>query len=299
MTSWAGYEIQAKGTLNGFDNGGFASNLASTNLVPAYYAYIIGYYGHANNLPDGNLAAAGQANLTTGSAYLLLGDPTGANAPCNSTATFCADNLVIKAYASYAEQTHAVWPTKPFIWLIEGDFVQYAASSQVASLTSTTGASAALTWTQLGQLAGLIVSAIKTNMPNALVGFDDSTWISDTQRPEYWAGIVAGVAAANTTMDLTWTTGVGNNPPYETSSTGLKTGSYSWLRTTMGLPVIVDESAGASQASDTWSNQTAAMLNKDIADGVVAVNVSAAPSDYESNVAARAAGTPPLSSTCP
>jgi tellurite resistance protein len=67
----------------------------------------------------------------------------------------------------------------------------------------------------------------------------------------------------------------------------------------MGLPVIVDESAGASQASDTWSNQTAAMLNKDIADGVVAVNVSAAPSDYESNVAARAAGTPPLSSTCP
>jgi hypothetical protein len=296
MTSWAGYEIQADGTLNGFDNGGFASSLASTNIVPAYYAYIIGYYGHANNLPDGNLAKSGQANLTTGSSYLLLSDPTGANAPCKSTTTFCSDNLVIQAYASYAKQTHAAWPTKPFIWLIEGDFVQYAATSQVASLTSTTGTSAALTWTQLGQLAGLIVSAIKTNMPNALVGFDDSTWISDTQRPLYWAGIEAGVAAANTTMDLVWTTGVGNNPPYETGSTGTKTGSYLWLHTTTGLPVIVDESAGASQAADTWSDQPAATLNEEIADGVVAVNVSAAPADYESNV--QALGTK-LNSTCP
>ena len=61
-------------------------------------------------------------------------------------------------------------------------------------------------------------------------------------------------------MDLVWTTGVGNNPPYETASTNLKTGSYSWLHTNTGLPVIVDESAGASQAGERGRTKTAAAL---------------------------------------
>jgi hypothetical protein len=297
MTSWAGYEVQADGTLKGFDNSGFLKSLTGTNIVPAYYAYIIGYYGHANNLPDGNLAAAGQANLTTGTSYLLLSDPTGANAPCNSTTTFCAQNQIIQAYASYAKETYAAWPTKPLLWLIEGDFIQYTDSSQVQSLTSTTGASAALSYTQIGQLAALIATAIKTNMPNALVGFDDSAWISDSERPLYWQGI----AQAGTDYDFVWTTGVGNNPPFLNANQKAtdydgKTGTYSWLHTNTGRPILVDESAGASQAADTWSNQPAATLNSLIADGVVGINVSAAPSDYQSNVATV---SPQLTSTCP
>jgi hypothetical protein len=305
MTSWGGYEIQASGSIDTFDNGSFLSQLAPTNLIPVYYAYLIGYYGHANNLPDQNccggsnctVCTATQPNLTTGAAYLLLGDPTGANAPCNSTTTFCAKNLIVQAYAYYAQQTFKAWPTRPMVWLIEGDFIQYTDASQVASLTSTSGASAGLSYTQLGQLAALIATAIKSNMPNAVVAFDDSSWIDDTERPLYWQGILQ----AHTDYDLVWTTGAGSNPPFvstgETATAGNgKTGTYSWLHGYTGKKIVVDESAGASQQADTWSNQSAATINTLIADGVVAVNVSGAPSTYQANVTALQSH---LDSTCP
>jgi len=305
MTSWAGYEIQANGSIATFDNGGFLSQLAATNLIAGYYAYLIGYYGHANHLPDQNCCggsacttcAASEPNLTTGGAYLLLGDPTGANAPCHSTTTFCDQNLIVQAYAYYARQTNAGWPTsRPLLWLIEGDFIQYTDASQVASLTSTTGAPAALSYGQLGQLAALIATAIKSNMPGAVVAFDDSAWISDQERPPYWQGIMQ----AHTDFDMVWTTGVGNNLPFlnagETASAydGM-TATYSWLHGYTGKNIVVDESAGASQQADTWSNQSAANLDKLIEAGVAAVNVSDAPSTYEANVKAL---TPRLDSTC-
>jgi hypothetical protein len=307
MTNWAGYEIQANGSISAFDNSGFVTGLTSTNIIPAYYTYFIGYYGHANHLPDQNCCSCGsnccqtctssQPNLTTGAAYLLLGDPNGANAPCSSTTTFCSKNLIVQAYAWYAAQTYKVWPTKPFVWLIEGDFIQYTDNSQVASLTSTSGSKAALSYAQLGQLAALIASAIKTNMPNAVVAFDDSAWINDSGRTSYWQAI----AQANTDYDMVWTTGVGNNAPYvnagETStSPNGKTGTYAWLHQTTGRKILVDESAGASQQSDTWSNQSASTLDALIADGVVAVNVSGPPSTYQANVTALAGK---LASTCP
>src|ERR1019366_5187182 len=40
---------------------------------------------------------------------------------------------------------------------------------------------------------------------NAVVAFDDSAWIDDTQRPLYWQGIMQ----ARTDFDLVWTTGIG------------------------------------------------------------------------------------------
>ena len=53
VTSWAGYEITAAGDITSCNNcTGFLRQLATTSLVPVYYAYLIGYYGHVNNLPD-------------------------------------------------------------------------------------------------------------------------------------------------------------------------------------------------------------------------------------------------------
>jgi hypothetical protein len=60
--------------------------------------------------------------------------------------------------------------------------------------------------------------------------------------------------------------------------------------------ILVDESAGASQQADTWSDQSATTINSLIADGVIAVNVSGAPSTYQANVTAL---DPNLTSTCP
>jgi hypothetical protein len=53
-----------------------------------------------------------------------------------------------------------VWPTKPLVWLLEGDFVQFTDSAQ----------SSPLTVTEAAQLAADITCAIKGNMPNAVVG---------------------------------------------------------------------------------------------------------------------------------
>ena len=47
-----------------------SSRVSGTNLIPVYYAYMIGYYGHMNGLPDQNTDPNG-ANLSTGGAALI------------------------------------------------------------------------------------------------------------------------------------------------------------------------------------------------------------------------------------
>jgi len=274
-----GSSIKADGTVSSCETCSWLSQLASTNLTPAYYAYVIGFYGHANGLPDGN--QSGGANLTTGGGALILG---AANAGCPS-GQICAQNKIVQAYAYYAKQSHAAWPTKPLIWLLEGDYVQYSASSQ----------SQPLSYAQLGQLAAQITTAIKTNMPNAIVAMDHSTWNSDDVTNSFWN------AMKQADLDLVWTTGVGNNNGFMASGTNAssyngKTCTYSYLRTLTGMKILVDESAGLSQASDTWSNQPAATINARISEGVIGINVSGAPSNYQSNVAALA---PQLKTICP
>jgi hypothetical protein len=218
-------------------------------------------------------------NLTTGMAWLLLSDPNGANAPCGSTTTFCAQNKIVQAYAFYAQKTAAAWPTKPFIWLLEGDFIQYTDASQVNSTTTTTGTKVGLTPTQLGQLAALITTAIKTNMPNAIVAIDHSDWIASTQAQAYWT------AMAQANYDMVWTTGPGNNNGVVGASV-----TYANLNAWTGRKIYVDA------WTDTWSNQSAATINALIGAGVVAFNSNTPPGNYTTLV-------PPLeaqlSSTCP
>jgi hypothetical protein len=279
MTNWTGQSVQKDGSVTSCETCSWLGQLASTNVIPMYYAYIIGFYGHANGLPDGNQSSG--PNLTTGASALILG---AANAGCPS-GQICAQNKIVQAYAYYAKQSHTAWPTKPLVWLLEGDFVQYAASSQ----------SQPLTYAQLGQLAAQITSAIKTNMPNAVVAMDHSTWNSDDVTNSFWG------AMKQADLDLVWTTGVGNENGFlaagtTASSYNGKTCTYTYLHTLTGLKILVDESAGLSQAADTWSNQTAATINARIAEGVIGINVSGAPSNYQTNVQALA---PQLNSTCP
>ncbi len=288
VTNWAGYEINAAGAISACDNcGSFLKQAASTDLVPVYYAYFIGYYGHANNLPDQNCCGtscttcpATTPNLTTGMAYLLLNDPNGANAACHSTTEFCSQNLIVQAYAYYAQQTAKVWPTKPFVWLLEGDFIQYTDASQVNSTTSTSGTKVGLTLTQLGQLAGLITTAIKSNMPNAIIAIDQSDWITSAQSQQYWA------AMAQANYDLAWTTGPANMNGVLGAGV-----TYANLHTWTGRKIYVDQ-----WSPDTWSDQPAATLNALIAAGVVGLNSNSPAGNYQTAVTAL---EPQLNSTCP
>jgi hypothetical protein len=277
-SAWAGYKINADGTFpaNGFDSGNWLKSFASTTAVPAYYAYILGYYGHANGLQDGNVNPGGP-NLTNGMGPLLLGV---LNAACPQ-GTICADNLMVKAYAWYAAQTYAAYK-KPVIWLLEGDFIQY----------SVEGSSSGLSYAQLGQLAAQITLAIKCNDPPAVVAIDYSGWISSSQLTSYIGGIDTAMAALGTSYDMIWTTGQG-------SSASPGTSTYANLHTVTGKPILVDESFGLSAQGDTWANQAAATINARIAGGVVAANITTAtPSYLQTNLTSTLAPSA-LNSTCP
>ena len=182
-------------------------------------------------------------------------------------------------------QTRAVWQTKPLVWFLEGDFIQYTEASQ----------SSPLTMAELGQLAADITCAIKTNMPNAVVAMNHSTWNSNEETNSFWCEM------RRADLDMVWTTGVGNNGNFiEAAGTAsyynAATATYPYLRTLTGKTIAVDTSYGASSMSDSWSNQTAAVLNNHIMNGVVGVNIANnPPSNYQTLVSGLA---PQLMSTC-
>ncbi len=257
MSSWIGSEVKADGSITSCSGCTWLTGtLASTNLIPAFYAYFIGFYGHANGIVDGN--QTGTKKLTTDGAALIKGNRS----------------KIIAMYAWYAGQLHMAWPSKPAVWLLEGDFVQYAATSQ----------SSPLTYAELGQLAADITCAIKANMPNAVVAIDHSSWNADAVTTSYWNAM----AVAN--YDMVWTTGVGNNNGYIEGSANNTTynhatATYSYLHTLTGRTLLVDTSAGASAAGDSWSTASASDINGRITDGVIAANITGtAPTGLQGNI---------------
>ena len=61
-----------------------SSRVAGSNLIPVYYAYMIGYYGHMNGLPDQNTNPNG-ANLATGGAALIKANRAEDHRRCTRT----------------------------------------------------------------------------------------------------------------------------------------------------------------------------------------------------------------------
>jgi hypothetical protein len=265
ISNWAGYNIQANGTFSSCDQCGWLkSTMADATQVPALIAYIIGYYGHALGYADGNQNPNGP-NLTNSMGPVLLGVD---NASCPS-GTICSTNLVVKAYAWYAQQVYAAYK-KPILWLMEGDFIQY----------SVEGSSSGLSYDQLGQLAAQITLAVKCNDPSAIVAWNYSTWISTTERDSYFAAVNSNVATLGTSYEMVFTTGVGSSANAGTGTT------WEQLYTAAGnKPIYSDESFGLSAAGDSWANQSAATIDARIAGHVAAVNITTAtPAYLETNL---------------
>ena len=270
VSYWVDSSISASGaytTCNGCN--WLTKNVANTNLIPAYYAYIIGFLAHANGIVDGN--QTGSKKLTTDGAALVKANRA----------------AIISAYAWYAQKTAAVWPTKPLVWLLEGDFIQLADAGQ----------SSPMTMAEVGQLAADITCAVKSNMPNAVVAMDHSTWNSNDVTNNFWG------AMKNVNYDMVWTTGVANNKGFlestaTSSSYNAATATYSYLHTLTGRSILVDTSAGASAASDSWSTASTADLNARISEGVIAANITGtAPTNLQGNLSTK---TPSLNAipTC-
>jgi hypothetical protein len=245
-STWVDSTISAAGKYTTCNACTWLTNsIKSTNLIPAYYAYIIGFLAHANGIVDGN--QTGSKKLTTDGAALVKANR----------------QAIVDAYAWYAKETYKVWPSKPLVWLLEGDFVQLVDSGQ----------SSPLSYAELSSLVVDITRAIKSGMPNGVVAIDHSSWNADDVSKKYWDAM----KAAN--YDLVWTTGVGNNGGFinadgNASAYNGATAKYSWLKSYTGKPIIVDTSAGASAAGDTWSVLSVADLNARISEGAIAANIT-------------------------
>jgi hypothetical protein len=269
MSKWVGYEIDNSGNLPRCDGCSWLrEQVASTALAPVYYAYFIGYFGKANGLPDGNENPSGP-NLTTDAAKLIREQRA----------------KLVGLYREYAKQTAQAWPDKPLLWLLEGDFIQYTADTQKE----------ALSLTELAELAQEITCAIKSEMPNALVSINHSTWNGDEITDSFWN------AMSTVSYDLVWTTGVANNDGFfeqaaSPSSYNAKTAKYAYVHQLTGRGIFVDTSFGLSEMADSWSSADAATLNARISEGVIAANVTKPPSDYIPKTTALAMQ---LSSVCP
>jgi len=257
ITAWVGYETN--GGLGGACDGcNLARTLASTNARAVYYAYFIGYqarvagYGDCNTDRDQNL--------------------------CTHGATWLKANRqrVIDMYANYARLTQAASPNKGVVWLLEGDFIQYTYADQMSPLTMA----------ELGTLTTDIVCAIKAAQPSAVVALNHSTWIRNPQMSSYFNAMRdSGALAA---LDLVWTTGMGNvTGGYfnDGDARNRSDGTYTYLSTLTGKRILVDTSFGATSMDDSWTGIPVPTLDQRIADGVVAVNVTEPPADYQTRVA--------------
>lgn len=253
MSKWVGYELDMSGSLPRCDGCSWLrEQVASTALVPVYYAYFIGYFGKANGLPDGNENPNGP-NLTTGAAKLIRTQRA----------------KLIGLYREYAKQTAQAWPDKPLVWLLEGDFIQYTAETQEE----------ALSLTELAELAQEISCAIKSEMPNAVVAINHSTWNGNEVTNNFWN------ALSSVSYDLVWTTGVANNNGYfemgaSDSIYNAMTAKYAYIHQLTGRDIFVDTSFGLSEMADSWSGADAATLNARIDEGVIAANVTKPPANY-------------------
>jgi len=273
-TFWVDYGIAADGSFSTYNGVTWLRDkVASTSLVPVYYGYIIGYYAHANGIVDGNQCPTSNPNCPN-----LTKDGASFVKAHRST--------IIQAYANYAKQSYAVWPTKPLVWLLEGDFVQFSNSGQ----------SSPLTMTEVAQLAADITCAIKGNMPNAVVGINHSTWNTNDVTNSYWGAM----KSVGVKYDFAWTTGVANsngffNTGVTTSTYNGSTATYAYLHQVSGQKILVDDGCGGNTAED-WAPASVATLNARIASGVMAFNHCAnLESNYQSQIAAL---KPQLTSTC-
>jgi hypothetical protein len=263
VTTWSGYE--PNGGLDGRCDGcALVRSLASTATIPTYYAYFIGFQASAAGFGDCNTDFDGE-NL------------------CNRGAQWLRRNRsrVVSMYGNYARMTRQANPSARVVWLLDGDFIQYTYAEQ----------SAPFSMQELGELTSEIVCAIKSSQPGAIVALNHSTWTRNPTLTRYID------AMPMESIDLIWTTGEGNADGYfnRGDAYGREDGTYAYLRRLTGKNLIVDTSFGASQQADSWTNIGASTLNRRIAEGVIAVNVTSPPPDYQSRIAALA---PSLSSTC-
>lgn len=249
-TKWVGYEQNPSSQCDGC---GFLTSMPG-GVVPLYIAYFIAY--HANS-------EAGLGDCNT--------DNDGNNL-CTGGAQWVRDNRskILSMYTGYAQQSYNAYSNNPVIWLVEPDLSQYAEPSQ----------SNPMSYSELGSLTTDIVCAIKSAMPNSVIALTHSSWLAEPEYSQFWSAMPLDLA------DLVHVTGRGDTGEYinDSDSYMRSDGTWDYLHSLTGKPIIADTSFGVTTMQDTWASNDASTLNARIADGVAGALVYPIPGDYQSKI---------------
>jgi hypothetical protein len=260
---WVGYEPNIATRCDGCS---WLQSFGNNAAVPVYIAYFAAYRA---NIEDG----LGDCNLDFDNNNL-----------CTGGAQWIRDNRanLIEIYASYARRSYAALSNRPVVWIVEPDFSQYIENSQ----------SNPLSFTELGQLATDIMCAIKSNMPNAVIALNHSTWMAGAELRNFWNAMPLDL------IDMLHITSSSNVPGgyfNNGDANNREDGTFAFINQLTGKPIIADTSFGVTTMQDSWSTASAATLNARIADGVAGVLIYPTPGDYAQRINALA---PQLDSTC-
>jgi len=262
-SKWVGYEPNPTTRCDGCT---WLSSYGNSTVVPMYIAYFTAY--HANSeagLGDCNLDANG--NL------------------CSGGAQYIRDNRarLLAMYESYAQRSYATYPSRPVIWVIEPDLSQYAVGQSGNPLSMS----------ELGAFTSDIICAIKTNMPNAVIALNHSTWLNGNQVRSFWGAMPLDLVDL---LHITSQANVAGGYFNTTDANNREEGTFRYLSQLTGKPILADTSFGITTMQDSWSSATPATLNARIADGVVGALVYPEPNGYAQRIATLRASQ--LASTC-
>jgi len=217
--------------------GRMITDAKALSATPVWYTYIIAEGAKtAKNLTDCNVGGGSGTLCTEGANYIRGNKST-----------------ILAQYTAYAQFAAANWGTKPMIWALEPDFVQYTEGSQNGGGLSSADAK---------QLLSDIADAITAKMPNAWISMDISPWKDQS-------------AWLNSAVPLTkfkfMNTSGGVSQPSASIKNGEATWSTVWGITKKGM--IADDGYGTNgqptNPNSGWSDVS--NLNARINDGVIAL----------------------------
>lgn len=261
-SKWVGYEPNINTRCDGC---AWLQSYGNLDVVPLYIAYITAYKANQEaGLGDCNLDF--DANLCTGGAQFIRQNRA----------------RLIDMYASYAQRSYAVYPNRPVIWVLEPDLSQYAEGQSGNPLSMA----------ELGSFTQDIICAIKTNMPNAVIALNHSTWLTGNQTRAFWGAMPLDL------VDMLHITSQANVPGgyfNTTDANGRAEGTFAFLNQLTNKPILADTSFGITTMQDSWSSSDAATLNQRIGDGVIGALIYPTPGNYQQRINTL---SPALDSTC-
>jgi hypothetical protein len=236
-----GASFDHKGVCDDTNPGGVLAN-----KVPVVVAYVAaGNVKRDHKLCDCNVAGCAAGTLCTLGAQFITQDWA----------------KIVNAYLSYSQGFAACYgTTRPIVFEMEPDWYQYTGSSQSQPWTAA----------QAGQHMTELVTALKTNLPNARFSLDVSPWVAPNNGADNGAAWFANFDMS--LFSFVNTSGGGTNA----NTAKLRpNNNMTWagLRQVTGKPILADTGYGANGISagpdPAWD--VADNIDARIADGVVSI----------------------------